>query len=109
MSVAMGLGRWTTGKTFLQHYNAPVSLLTADPPPESITTNGQQLLRWGRTPSPPPRVSAAEYDEPFAFWIGKSVPGVGRIAKFDDGNYSVARKQVTHTELMGLISKARGR
>ena len=109
MSVAMGLGRWTTGKTFLQHYNAPVSLLTADPPPESITTNGQQLLRWGWTPSPPPGVSAAEYDEPFAFWIGKSVPGVGRIAKFNDGNYSVARKQVTHAELMGMISKARGR
>jgi hypothetical protein len=63
MSVAMGLGRWTTGKTFLQHYNAPVTLLTADPPPESIATNGQQLLRWGWTPSSPPRVSAAEYDE----------------------------------------------
>jgi hypothetical protein len=53
MSVAMGLGRWTTGKTFLQHYNAPLTLLTDASPPESIATNGKQLLRWGWTPSPP--------------------------------------------------------
>ncbi len=106
--VAMGLGRWTTAKTFLQHYNAPVDLMTTDLRPDSISLHGQQLLRWGWTPTPPLQVSAAEYDEPFDFWVGKSVPQLGRVSKFDNGRYMVARKQVTHCELMGLIPQARG-
>jgi hypothetical protein len=52
-------------------------------------------------------VTAIEYDEPHGFWIGKSIPRLGRIAKFDDGKYFVPRRQVTHMELMGLISAAR--
>ena len=106
--VAMGLGRWTTPKTFLQHYNAPVDLMTTDQRPDSISLHGQQLLRWGWTPTPPRQVSAAEYDEPFDFWVGKSVPRLGRVSKFDNGRYTVARKQVTHCGLMELISQARG-
>ena len=74
MSVAMGLGRWTSPRTFLQHYSAPVDLLTRAPCPEGISMNGQQLLRWGSTPSPPPNVSAVEYDEPFDYWVGKAIP-----------------------------------
>ena len=108
MSVAMGLGRWTSPRTFLQHYNAPVDLLTKAPCPEGISMNGQQLLRWGWTPSPPPDVSAEEYDEHFDYWIGKAIPRVGRIIKFIDGKYWVAKQRVTHGQLMGMISKARG-
>ncbi len=59
-SVAMGLGRWTTPKTFLQHYNAPVDVLTRNPCPEDISMNGQQLLRWGWNPTPPSHVSTTE-------------------------------------------------
>ena len=108
LSVAMGLGRWTTGKTFFQHYNAPVTLLPQNPLPDSIKMNGQQILRWGWDPTPPPDVTAVEYDAPFASWVGKSIRRLGRISKFDDGKYFVARRQVTHCELMGLISSARG-
>ena len=108
LSVAMGLGRWTTGKTFFQHYNAPVTLLPQNPLPDIIKMNGQQILRWGWDPTPPPGVTAVEYDAPFDVWVGKSIPRLGRISKFDDGKYFVARRQVTHGELMGLISSARG-
>ena len=107
--VALGLGRWTTGKTFFQHYNAPVTMLTQSEPPDGISMHGQQLLRWGWDPTPPPQVTADEYDSPSEFWVGQIVPHLGRIAKFDDGKYSVARRQVTHCELMGLISSARSR
>ena len=109
MSVAMGLGRWTSPRTFLQHYNAPVDLLTQATCPEGISRNVQQLLRWGWTPSPPPDVSAEEYDEHFDYWVGRAIPRVGRIIKFIDGKYWVAKQQVTHGQLMGMISKARGR
>jgi hypothetical protein len=106
-TVALGLGRWTTGKTFLQHYNAPVTMIAQSKPPDCISMHGQQLLRWGWDPTPPSQVTVAEYDSPSEFWVGRIVPRLGRIAKFDDGKYSVARRQVTHCELMGLISTAR--
>jgi hypothetical protein len=109
MSVAMGLGRWTSPKTFLQHYNAPVDLLTQASRPDSISMHGQQLLRWGWTPLPPPHVRVAEYDGPFDDWVGTTIPRLGRILKFMDGKYWVAKRQVTHGQLMGLISQARGR
>jgi hypothetical protein len=109
LEIAMGLGRWTTGKTFFQHYNAPVTLLQTTDRPDSIGMHGQQLLRWGWDPSPPPNVTILEYDSPSSFWVGQSIPRLGRISKFDEGKYTVARKQVTHGDLMGLISSARGR
>lgn len=108
MSVTMGLGRWTSPKTFLQHYNAPVDLLTLEPSPDHISMHGQQLLRWGWKPTPPHHVTAVEYDEPSDYWVGTAVPRLGRIRKFLDGKYWVAKQQVTHCQLMGLISKARG-
>jgi hypothetical protein len=108
MSVSMGLGRWTSPKTFLQHYNAPVDLLTLEPSPDNISMHGHQLLRWGWQPTPPHHVTAAEYDKPFDYWVGTAVPRLGRIRKFLDGKYWVAKQQVTHCQLMGLISAARG-
>ena len=107
MSVAMGLGRWTTSKTFLQHYNAPVELNDASPCPETIQMHGQQLLRWGWSPKPPTKVTVDEYDEAFTFWVGRSIPRLGRIKTFDDGKYTVAKRHVSHADLMDLISKAR--
>jgi hypothetical protein len=105
----MGLGRWTSPKTFLQHYNVPVDLLTQASGPDNISMHGQKLLRWGWTPRPPPHVTVAEYDEPVDYWVGTAVPRLGQILKFADGKYLVAKQQVTHCQLMGLISKARGR
>jgi hypothetical protein len=107
-SVAMGLGRWATPKTFLQHYNAPVELLTQEPSSDGISMHGQQLLRWGWTPTPPLQVTAEEYDQPSDFWVGKSISRVGRVSNFDNGKYTVAKKQVAHCEFMGLRSKAQG-
>jgi len=109
LEIAMGLGRWTTGKTFFQHYNAPVTLLQTTDRPDSIGMHGQQLLRWGWDPIPPPNVTILEYDLPSSSWVGQSIPRLERISKFDEGKYTVARKQVTHGDLMGLISSARGR
>jgi hypothetical protein len=109
MSVAMGLGRWTSPRTFLQHYNAPVDLLTQTPVPDSSSMNGQQLLRWGWTPLPPPNVTVVEYDGLSDKWVGKTIPRLGRIREFNEGKYLVAKQQVTHCQLMDLISKARGR
>ncbi len=63
LAIAMGLGRWTTGKTFFQHCNAPVTLLQETDRPDSISMHGQQLLRWGWRP-PPPNVTIDEYDSP---------------------------------------------
>ncbi len=40
MSVAMGLGRWTSPRTFLQHCNAPVDLLTQESSLEGIAMHG---------------------------------------------------------------------
>ncbi len=107
LTIAMGLGRWTTGKTFFQHYNAPVILLQVSDPPNSILMHGQQLLRWGWEPTPPPHVTVTEFDALSVFWVGQTIPRLRRINKFDDGKYSVARKLVTHGDLMGLISSAR--
>ena len=109
LPIALGLGRWTTGRTFFQHYNAPVTLLADSERPESIGMHGQQLLRWGWDPIPPPLVTTDEYDSPSEFWVGQTIPRLGHITKFDEGRYSVARRQVTHCDLMGLISSARSR
>ncbi len=49
-----------------------------------------------------------EYDQPGDFWVGKSIPRLGGVSKFDNGKYMVAKKQVAHCELMGLLSKPRG-
>jgi hypothetical protein len=107
MSVAMGLGRWTTPKTFLQHYNAPVELNDTTPYPEAIKLHGQQLLRWGWSPKPPEGVMVDEYDEAFTFWVNRSIPRLGRIRTFDNGKYTVAKHHVSHVDLMELIAKAR--
>jgi hypothetical protein len=107
MTVAMGLGRWTTSTTFLQHYSAPVELATDEPCPTSMAMHGQQLLRWGWSPTPPLGLTVDEYDEAAPDLVGRSIPRLGRIATFDDGKYTVAKRHVTHGELMRLISTAR--
>ncbi len=69
--------------------------------------HGQQLLRWGWSPTPPLGVTVAEYDEAAPDWVGRSIPRLGRITTFDDGRYAVAKRHPTHSELMRLISTAR--
>ncbi len=46
---------------------------------------------------------------PDAMSVGMTIPRLGQILKFADDKYLVAKQQVTHCQLMGLISKARGR
>jgi hypothetical protein len=103
---ALSLGRWTTSTMFCDHYQAPV-IGTWTPVPASVCTNPQQVLRWGWMPQPPTDVTIAEYEEPPRFWIGKSIPAVGRVKGFDNGDCIVDELIFKHWELMKLISEAR--
>ena len=112
MSDALALGRWTTRKTFCNHYQAPVQLATTEPPPTIMKSNVQQVLRWGFKPSPPAHVSATDYMKGPDFWVGKSFPTLGKIESFDEGVYSVRGRrdavELYHYELMEAVSKACG-
>ena len=109
---ALKLGRWTNSKTFVNHYQAKVSLVTSRTPPVTMKNNLQQILRWGFQPRPPDLVSALEYMLGPDHWLHRTVPNLGRIASFDGGVYSVVSGDVTkelyHYELMSAISVARG-
>ena len=41
MEEALALGRWTSRKTFCNHYQAPVQLTTTEPPPTTLKSNVQ--------------------------------------------------------------------
>jgi hypothetical protein len=113
---ALKLGRWTNKRTFDNHYLGPVKLVDAPAPPIQLKENIQQLLRWGFTPDPPPCVSVDDYMKGPVFWVGKSIPSLGKITSFDEGIYSIEASGVFHTpettkffhyELMSAISEAR--
>ena len=103
---ALALGRWTTPHTFRNHYQAPV-LGTWAPLPATLLSNLQQVLRWGWTPKPPDNISVAEYEKPPRYWVGRTIPALGKIATFDNGDYEVNNTLLKHWELMQSISEAR--
>ena len=107
---ALQLGRWTNRKTFNNHYQAPVRLSTVEPPPVSLKSNLQQILRWGFVPQPPPRISATDYMRGPDFWVGQMIPRLGKISSFDGGVYEVdgdSQLELYHYELMEAVSVAR--
>jgi hypothetical protein len=109
---ALQLGRWTNPKTFRNHYQGPVDLISSSPPPAALKTNLQQVLRWGFEPNPPAEVSAVDYMKGPKFWVGKAVRGLGKIFRFVDGVYEVhdrggKTKEFFHYELMDAVSVAR--
>jgi hypothetical protein len=107
LPLAMGLGRWTEKTMFVQHYQAPVKG-TWKPVPKSARTNAQQILRWGFKPTPPPHVTAHDYEQGPAFWVGKKIGTTGKIVQYDDGDYILASgKKLVHWDLMQHISSAR--
>ena len=61
-----------------------------------------------QNPTPPSHVSTTEYDEHFDYWVGRVIPRLGRITKIVEDKYWVAKQQVTHSQLMSMVSKARG-
>ena len=99
---ALALGRWTTPHTFRNHYQAPV-LGTWAPLPKALLSNPQQVLRWGWTPQPPDNISVAEYEKPPRYWVGRTIPALGKISKFDNGDYEVNNTLLKHWELMQSI------
>ena len=103
---ALALGRWTTPNTFRNHYQAPVQGTWA-PVPKSISNNPQQVLRWGWTPQPPDKISVNEYEKPPSYWIGKTIPSLGRIKAFDNGDYVIDDLRLQHWEFMQRIATAR--
>jgi hypothetical protein len=92
---ALALGRWTTKKTFLSHYQAPVELASNEPPPDSLKSNVQQVLRWGFSRTPPANVTAGDYMKGPSFWVGKSVPRLGKFTRL--------MKECTSSSLMGRM------
>ena len=111
LAEALRLGRWTNQKTFNMHYRGPVRLQSKNRPPDQIKTNVQQILRFGFTPTPPPSVSAVDYMKGPTFWVGKTIPRLGKISEFDEGIYTVVKSRTAktfyHYELMSAVSKAR--
>lgn len=115
---SLDLGRWTTSKTFFDHYCCPVSMRSSDKPPASLgvtrpslEVNPQQVLRWGFKPNPPPRVAAREYYFLPSHWVSKTLPDDGLVESFEDGIYKVRYPgkcdELFHYELMSRISEAR--
>lgn len=119
MPEALKLGRWTTEKTFSNHYQAPVRLLPVGPPPVELKQNVQQLLRWGFKPTPPVHVSASEYMKPPQFWIDfqfenlRDGQDILKVLSFDEGVYVVdvagTNKELYHYEWMDALSEFRAR
>ena len=103
---ALALGRWTTDATFSGHYQAEVKG-TWIPVPAATKKSCQQILRHGFSERPPPGVSVKEYLAMPSSWVGKSIPGVGRISRFDDGSYWIDGVEMLHWDLMESISKGR--
>jgi hypothetical protein len=91
---------------FYSHYEVPV-LGTWVPLPESLLSNPQQVLRWGWTPTLPDSISMAEYEKPHRYWVGRTIPALDEISKFDNGDHEVNNTLLKHWELMKLISEAR--
>ena len=81
----LSLGRWTTEYTWDNHYQGDVDLIRS-PPSVGVQGTCQDVLRWGFTPSPPGRLSAADYMRPPTFYVGKTFP-CGKCISFDDGIY----------------------
>ena len=110
MEKALALGRWTSRKTFCNHYQAPVQLTTMGPPPTTLKSNVQQVLRWGFKPTPPEHVSATDYMKGPTFWVGQVIGSV-KVDSFEEGVYSVAvsgkMESLYHYELMEAVSRAR--
>ena len=108
---ALKLGRWTNPRTFVNHYQGKVNLVSTRTPPTAIKDNLQQILRWGFQPRPPPHVSATEYMLGPNHWLRRTVPNLGRVEAFDKGVYTIiskgASKELYHYELMAAISAAR--
>ena len=112
---ALKLGRWTNPKTFRNHYQGPVDLQRLpdqDLPPDSLKGNLQQLLRWGFQPKPPFGISSLDYMKGPEFWVGQTIPGLGKIVRFHESAYEVRGpgrrlQSLFHYELMAAVSVAR--
>jgi hypothetical protein len=110
---ASALGRWTTKKTFLSHYQAPVELVSEnDPPPDSLKSNVQHVLRWGFSRAPPANVTAEECMKGPSFWVGKNILQLGKIHSFDGGvclvkPHGKGDLELHHYELMEAVRTAR--
>ena len=48
-----------------------------------------------------------EYEKPPSYWIGKTIPSLGRIKAFDNGDYVIDDLRLQHWEFMQRIAKAR--
>ncbi len=88
---------------------APVLGTWAQQVPKSIRNNPQQVLRWGWTPQPPAGISVAEYKQPPAYWVGKTIPDLGKVTTFKNGDYMVNDRALKHWEFMNLVSGARSK
>jgi len=114
---AIALGRWTEPKTFRNHYQAPVQLVSSETPPATMKSNVQQILRWGWEPTPPPHVTAAEYMKSPQHWINfrfvnlRDAADCLEVLSFEEGIYCVDvagnQRELYHYEWMMALSDFR--
>ena len=104
---ALKLGRWTTEKTFRNHYEMEVQRVAEFGVESPVSC--QQVLRWGFNPLRPAGVSKESYEQPPEFWVGQSF-AADKVLKFEDGVYFLAngnkRSTKFHWELMELVSQS---
>ena len=107
MPLILGLGRWTTQKTFDDNYRGEVRG-SWDSVPDSMITNAQQLLRWGFKPEVPRGMTPETFMLPHTHWVSQSIVGFGKIVSFDSGVYLVRQhgkdSEFTHYELMNKVA-----
>ena len=101
---ALRLGRWTTPKTFANHYEVPVARVPSSD--DEVPASCQQVLRWGFNPRLPNDMTLEEYSQPPDYWLGRS-GRAGKVVRFEDGTYFVNDGRTTssfsHWELMAAM------
>ena len=109
-AAALALGRWTTPKTFYNHYQGPVHQCPTDVK-KLRSANPQQILRYGFTAPTPTGVTVAEYMRPPDHWIGSDFTGFGKVISFSDGLYTVQKgrisRELLHWDFMRELGRYR--
>ncbi len=58
----------------------------------------------GMDPTATGGISVAEYEKPLSYWVGQTIPALGKVTKFENGDYMVNDLTLKHWEFMDLVS-----
>ena len=93
-AAALVLGRWTTPKTFYNHYQGPVYQCPTDVK-KLRSSNPQQILGYSFTAPTPTGVTAADYMRPPGHWAGSTFNSLGKVVSFNDGLYTIQKGRIS--------------